>query len=190
MLQVEREFHEEVVSELRDVTARAAENTLELARIEETLARLDVRAPVSGIVHEMQIRAAGSVVAAQETLLTVVPVAQGVEFELSVSPDAIDTVFAGQSARIRFPAFDSRTTPEIWGEIATVSPDSVTDQRTGQTFYRVTVAVPERELGRLGEAELVPGMPLEAFLQTGERSVLNFLIKPFTDQFTHAFRES
>ncbi|MGV6849943.1 MAG: HlyD family type I secretion periplasmic adaptor subunit [Marinibacterium sp.] len=190
MLQTEREFHEQVVTELRDVTARADENLLELARITETLARLDVRAPVGGIVHEMQIRAAGSVVAAQETLLTLIPVSDGVEFELRVAPDAIDTVYVGQAARLRFPAFNQRTTPELHGTVASVSPDSVTDPYTGQSFYRVTVDISDAELARLKDAELIPGMPLEAFLQTGERSVLNFLIKPFTDQFSHAFRES
>ena len=105
-------------------------------------------------------------------------------------PDAIDTVYAGQDARLRFPAFDQRSTPELFGTVASVSPDSVTDTYTGQNFYRVTVDIPDAELARLDENELIPGMPLEAFLQTGERSVLNFLIKPFTDQFSHAFRES
>lgn len=190
ILQTEREFQEQVITELRDVTTRAAETALELARIRETLQRLDVRAPVGGIVHELQIRAAGSVVAAQETLLTVVPVSDGVAFELRVSPDAIDSVFAGQEARLRFPAFNQRTTPELFGAVHTVSPDSVTDRYTGQPFYRVTVDVSSTELARLGDLELIPGMPLEAFLQTGERSVLNFLIKPFTEQFSHAFRES
>lgn len=190
MLQTDQEFHEEVATELRDVTAQVDENRLELARISETLSRLDVRAPVGGIVHELQVWTVGSVVSPQETLLTVVPVSDGVEFELRVQPDAIDTVRVGQPTRLRFPAFDQRSTPELNGAISGISPDAVEDPATGQVFYRVIVGLPETEIDRIGASKLIPGMPLEAFLQTGERSVLNFLVKPLVDQFSHAFRES
>lgn len=190
IVQADREFHQQAVTELREVTAGIDENTLELARIAETLARLNIRAPVSGVVHEMQVWAGGGVVPPKETILTVIPVSDGLEFELQVAPEAIDTVYVGQVARIRFPSFDQRATPELSGTISTISPDSVTDRTTGRAFYRVEVSIAQDELVRLGEAELIPGMPVEAFLQTGERSVLSFLVKPFMDQLSHTFRES
>jgi len=190
IVQAEREFHEQVVTELREVTANIDENTLELARVKETLARLNIRAPVSGVVHEMQVWAGGGLVPAKETILTVIPVSEGREFEVQVPPESIDTVYVGQTARIRFPSFDQRSTPELTGAISTISPDSVSDRATGRAFYRVEISIPQDELIRLGEANLIPGMPVEAFLQTGERSVLSFLIKPLMDQISHAFRES
>jgi len=190
MTQSEREFREQVATELREVVAAIEENRLELARIANKLDQLNIRAPVAGIVHEMQIATIGGVVSAQSTILTVIPVADGVEFDLRVSPDAIDVVYAGQEVRVRFPSFNRIATPELTGAISRVSPDSVVDRATGQRFYRVEVTVPPEELARLGDAALLPGMPVEAFLQTGNRSILSYLVKPFTDQMAHAFRES
>ncbi|WP_170762614.1 HlyD family type I secretion periplasmic adaptor subunit [Ruegeria lacuscaerulensis] len=188
--QADQEFHDDVVLELRQVTADIDENRLELARLDEMLSRLDIRSPVGGIVHELQVWTAGGVVAPQETLLTVVPVTDGLEFEVEVAPESIDIVHMGQTARLRFPAFDQRATPELFGAVSRVSPDSVEDPATGRRFYRVDVTLPPEELARLGQSELIPGMPIEAFLQTGDRSVLSFLLKPLTDQLAHAFRES
>lgn len=189
IVQGEREFHEEVVTVLREVSAKIDENTLELARVTETLARLDVRAPVGGVVHEIQAWAGGGVVPPKETILTIIPVSGGHEFELQVPPESIDTIYVGQSARVRFPSFDQRSTPELTGEISVISPDSVTDRATGRAFYRVEVVIPSEELIRLGASKLIPGMPVEAFLQTGERSILSFLTKPLIDQISHTFRE-
>lgn len=190
IVQGEREFHEQAVTVLREVTAQIDENTLELARVSETLARLDVRAPVDGVVHEVQDWASGGLVPPKETILTIIPVSKGLEFELQVPPESIDSVYAGQVTRIRFPSFDQRSTPELTGTISTISPDSVTDRATGQAFYRVSVRISQDELLRLGTSELIPGMPVEAFLQTGARSILSFLTKPLVDQITHTFRES
>ncbi len=189
IVQAEREFHETVVTALREVKASIDENTLELARVTETLARLDVRAPVGGMVHEIQAWAGGGVVPPKETILTIIPVAGGHEFELQVPPESINTIYVGQVARIRFPSFDQRSTPELTGKISVISPDSVTDRATGRAFYRVEVVIPSEELIRLGASKLIPGMPVEAFLQTGERSILSFLTKPLIDQISHTFRE-
>jgi HlyD family secretion protein len=188
--QADQEFHDEVVSELRQVSADIDENRLEFARLDEILSRLDIRAPVSGVVHELQVWTSGGVIAPQETLMTVVPVTDGLEFEVQVAPESIDTVHLGQTARLRFPAFDQRSTPELYGAVSRVSPDSVEDPETDRRFYWVEVTLPPEELARLGQSELIPGMPVEAFLHTGDRSVLSFLLKPLTDQLAHAFRES
>lgn len=186
---LQRSFREQVTTELREVVLQLDETQLELARIAAEMNRLEIRAPVGGVVHELQIVAAGGVVAPQEVLLSVIPVADGVEFNLELATDAIDSVYEGQEARLRFPAFNVNSTPEIFGEVSRLSPDSILDQATGRRFYRVAVAVPPEELARLGDAELVPGMPVEALLQTGSRSILSYLVKPITDQVAHAFRE-
>lgn len=189
IIKLARGFREEVTTELREVLLQLEETQLELARTAAELTRLEIRAPVNGVVHELQILASGAVVTPGDVLLSVIPLADGVEFDLEVAPDAIDSVYAGQEARMRFPAFNQNTTPEIFGQIVRISPDSILDRQTGRRFFRVAVSVPHAELLRLGEAELVPGMPVEALLQTGSRSILSYLVKPITDQMAHAFRE-
>ena len=119
-----------------------------------------------------------------------IPVSEGVEFEVRIDPKSVDQVFIGQRARLVFPAFDSRTTPEIFGSLHSISPTSILDPITQLAYYRVTLTVPPDQLALLGDVELIPGMPIEAFLQTGDRSVLNYLTEPLTDQLQRAFRDN
>jgi HlyD family secretion protein len=109
--------------------------------------------------------------------------------EAKVNPHDIDQVQIGQSAVLRFSAFNLRTTPEINGTITRISADTTTDQRTGQTYYTTRIAMTKSEIARLGDIKLIPGMPVEAFVQTGERTVMSYLMKPLQDQFMRAFRE-
>lgn len=189
MQQLERRFREEVVTELREATTAREELVLQIAIVEKQLERIIIRAPVDGVIHEMQVFTIGGVVAPEGTILEVVPISEGVEFELRIDPKSIDQVFVGQRARVVFPAFDMRSTPEIFGTVAGISPTSIADPQTGQSYYRLTVTVPADNLALLGDVEMIPGMPIEAFLETGERSVLNYLTKPLTDQLQRAFRE-
>lgn len=188
-LQAERGFQEDVVTELREVTAKTEELLLEIVTRTAQLDRIEVRAPVDGVVHEMQVATLGGVVAPGGTILSVVPVGRGVDFDLRVDPRAIDQVHPGQKAQVIFSAFDPRSTPRLMGEVTTVSPDAVTDPRTGQKFFRIGLAVPPEELARLGDVKLVPGMPVEAFLETADRTVMSYLLHPLTSQFARAFRE-
>jgi HlyD family secretion protein len=137
ILQTGRQFKEEVVTELRKVTANREELTLQIVTVQKQLERIDIRAPVDGVVHEMQVFTVGGVVPPDGTLLKVVPVSDGVDFELRVDPRSIDQVFVGQRARLVFPAFNARTTPEIFGNVATVSPTSIEDPVTRTRYYRV-----------------------------------------------------
>ncbi|HEX3282124.1 MAG TPA: HlyD family secretion protein, partial [Pyrinomonadaceae bacterium] len=109
--------------------------------------------------------------------------------EAKVNPQDIDKVAVGQSATLRFSAFNLRTTPEIFGRVSQVSADITTDQRTMATFYTIRIAMPPDEVARLGNVRLVPGMPVEAFVKTGERTVMSYLMKPLSDQINRAFRE-
>ncbi|MEL6694033.1 MAG: HlyD family type I secretion periplasmic adaptor subunit [Pseudomonadota bacterium] len=189
ILQGERQFKEEVVTELREVTNSIQELTQQITSTRKQLERIEIRAPASGRVHEMQLFTLGGVVPPGATILQVIPRDQGLGFEMRVDPVSIDQVYPGQDARLRFTAFNQRTTPELMGQVADISPTSVVDETTGQSFYRVSMDVSEAELARLGDVELVPGMPVDAFVQTGERSVFSYLTKPLTEQFTNAFRE-
>lgn len=189
ILQARRQFREDVVTELREATAQREELELQIVTLEKQLERIDIIAPASGVMHEMQVTTAGGVVAPEAVIAQVVPLEEGVEFEVRVDPRSIDQIYVGQQARVVFPTFDMRTTPEIFGTLATVPPSSVTDPATGQSYYRVVLRVPPEELDRLGDVDLIPGMPIEAFLQTGERSVLSYLTKPLTDQLHRAFRD-
>ncbi len=189
ILQSERTFKEEVVTELRDATATREELILDITTVEKQLERVDILAPTDGIIHEMQVYTVGGVVPPEATIVQIIPQAEGVEFELRIDPKAIDQIFVGQKAKVSFPAFDMRTIPEIFGTLSEVPPSSVTDPTTGQSYYRVGLSVPPAGLALLGNVDLIPGMPIEAFLETGERSVLSYLTKPLMDQLSRAFRE-
>ena len=189
ILQSGRQFKEGVVIELRDATAAREELLLQIVTIEKQLERIEVLAPVNGVIHEMQVFTIGGVVPPEGKILEVVPISDGVEFELRIDPNSVDQVFVGQRARVMFPAFNLRTAPEIFGSLAGISPTSITDPASGKPYYRVTLTVPPEQLALLGNVDLIPGMPVEAFLQTGERSVLSYLTKPLTDQLHRAFRD-
>lgn len=189
ILQGERQFKEEVVTEIREVTNSIQELEQQITSTRKQLDRVEIKAPATGRVHELQIFTIGGVVPPGGTILQIIPRDQGVRFEMRVAPASIDQVYPSQPARLIFAAFNQRTTPEIMGQVADISPTSVVDEVSGETFYRVSMEVSPEQLARLGDLELVPGMPVDAFLQTGERSVFSYLTKPITDQFQTAFRE-
>ncbi|AMY71159.1 HlyD family type I secretion periplasmic adaptor subunit [Frigidibacter mobilis] len=183
------EFRERVATDLRATTGQIEELVQQIVTYRARLERVQLRAPVDGLVHEMTATTLGGVIAPGETVAEIVPVSEGVEFDVRLDPGSIDQVHPGQEARLKFPAFDARTTPEIRGTVAGISPNTIEDERSGTSFYRVRIEVTPAELARLPEAP-VPGMPVEAYLTTGERSALSWLLKPATDHMTRAFREN
>ncbi|WP_289042512.1 HlyD family type I secretion periplasmic adaptor subunit [uncultured Aliiroseovarius sp.] len=189
ILQADREFKEQVVTELRETTAEREELVLQIVTLEKQLERIDILAPTDGIVHELQATTEGGVVAPEATITQIVPLSDGVEFKLQVDPRSIDQVFVGQVAKVIFPAFNQRTTPELFGTVAGISPRAVDDPQTGVSYFRIDLSLTPEEIKRLGDVELIPGMPVEAFLQTGERSVLTYLTEPLVQQLKRAFRE-
>ena len=187
--QTERAFQEAVITELRDVTAEVDKLTLEIVTHSAQLKRIDIRAPSDGIVHEMQVSTKGGVVAPGATIMQVIPLARGIDFEVRVDPQSVDQVHPGQSADLVLSSYDPQTVPKLRGEVTSISADKVTDPQTGQEFYRVGLAVSPAELARTGDAALIPGMPVEAYLHTGERTVLAYLVHPITTHLRRAFRE-
>jgi HlyD family secretion protein len=129
------------------------------------------------------------VINAGEQIMLVVPRADVLTVEAKISPQDIDQVRIGHTAVMRFSAFNQRTTPELSGNVSLVSADVTQDQKTGTSFYTVRITPLPGELGRLNGLKFVPGMPVDSFIQTGERTVISYLTKPLTDQITKAWRE-
>ena len=121
--------------------------------------------------------------------MRIVPAGDDLTVEARVQPQDIDQIKAGESALLRFSAFSQRTTPEINGVVDRVSGDTTVDPQTGISFYTIRIRLAAGEITRLGKVNLLPGMPVEAFIRTGERTVLSHLLKPFTDQVQRAFRQ-
>ncbi|MEP2530224.1 HlyD family type I secretion periplasmic adaptor subunit [Shimia sp.] len=181
---------EEAISVLRDLRYRELELTEQRRSTKERLSRLDIRAPVSGIVYGMAVNALLSVIRPAEPLMFIVPQDRPLVVEAQVPTIHIDQVYPGQEASLRFSAFDQRTTPELIGEIVRVSPDAFQDEVTKLSYYRVEIHLSEGEITKLADnVALIPGMPVDAFLRTQSRTPLAYLVKPLTDYFTKAFRE-
>jgi HlyD family secretion protein len=188
-LRMAAERREQAQTEIQDIETSEIELLERLLVAKETLKRLDVRAPVSGIVYSMQVHAVRSVVRPADPILFIIPQDQPLVVQARIETVHIDQVTIGQAASLRFSTFDQRTTPEIFGAVSKVSADVFTDEVTGAQFYTAELVPNAGEIDRLGDVELLPGMPVEAFIKTGERTPLNYLLKPFTDYFNRAFRE-
>ena len=141
------------------------------------------------MVLQSTVHTVGGVITAGDAIMMIVPQADALAVEAKVNPTDIDKLQVGQKTLLRLSAFNQRTTPELNGVVSRVSPDVTTDQRTGQTYYTIRVSMPPAEVARLGEVKLIPGMPVEAFVQTGDRTMLSYLMKPLHDQLMRAFRE-
>lgn len=189
ILQVDAEMRAEVGKDLADIRGKWSELVEKRVAAEDQLKRVELRAPQAGVVHQMSVHTVGGLVTPAEPAMLIVPDADRLTVEVHVQPQDIDNVRQGQAAVLRFTAFNSRTTPEIDGEVTRVSADVATDPKTGQSYYTARIGLSGTELTRLGAVRLVPGMPVEAHLQIGERTVLSYLVKPLTDQIAKAWRE-
>lgn len=189
ILQLEQDLRAEAGNELRDIDAQIGELVERRIAAEDKLARIELKAPQSGTVHQLAMHTVGGVVSPADKIMLIVPGNDELTVEARVNPSDIDQVALGQKALLRLSAFNQRTTPELNGEVDRVAADLSEDERTGQTYYLVRIRIPRAELSRLDGLGLVPGMPAEAFIQTGERTALSYFLKPLNDQITRAFRE-
>lgn len=189
IIQVDVDARSEVAEELADVRAKIAELSERKIAADDLLKHVDIRAPRSGFVHELSIHTVGGVIGAAETLMLIVPENDSLTIEVRVSPTDIDQLQLDQAAVVSFPAFSQQTTPQLNGNLSRISADLTEDERTGERYYTVRIALSDSEIARLGNLRIVPGMPVEAFIQTGNRTVLSYLFKPFTDQVMRAFRD-
>lgn len=183
-------YREQAETELRDLGYRELELAERRRSLTEQIARLEIRAPVSGIVQELQITTPRSVIRPADPILYIIPQDRPLVVAAQIATINIDEVHPGQQVVLRFAAFSSRTTPEIDGILTRVSADALVDQATHVSYYRAEVTIPPDQIAKLGKLSLVPGMPVEVYIQTGERSPFAYLVKPLSDYFIRAFRES
>lgn len=190
ILKLTTNLREQAISELRDIQYREIELKERRLAMRETLSRLDVRAPVQGTVYDRQVNTLGAVIRPADVIMYIVP--EGIPLVIStrIASINVDEVRVGQEAALRFSAFDQRTTPEIYGVVSKVSADAFIDEQTGFTYYEAEILPKEGEIERLGGVTLVPGMPVDSFIKTADRTPLNYLVKPLADYFNKAFRET
>ena len=181
---------EEAISTLRDLQFRELELLEQRRALIEQMSRLDIVAPVGGVVYDLQVFALRSVIRPADPILYVVPQDRPLIINAQVEPIHIDKLYLGQEVTLRFSALDQRTTPELIGEVKQISADAFTDDATQLRYYRAEITLSEGEQARLPEGTtLIPGMPVEAFIRTEDRTPLQYLTKPLTDYFAKAFRE-
>lgn len=182
---------EEAITRLRDLRYRELELIQQRRALQNEIERLSIRAPVSGIIYGLQVQTPRSVVRAAEPLMFLVPQDRPLVIAARVLPIHIDQIVVGQQVNLRMSALDQRTTPELVGQVMQISADAIEDEATGQSYFRAEIALNPGEMDKLPEGTiLLPGMPVEAFIRTGERSPMAYLVKPVADYFARAFRES
>ncbi|MGV8950047.1 MAG: HlyD family efflux transporter periplasmic adaptor subunit, partial [Cypionkella sp.] len=181
---------EEASTQLRDLGPQALELAERRRSLVERIARLDIRAPVAGIVLGLTVTSPRSVLRPADPVAYIVPQDRALVISVRIQPIHRDEVHVGQQVRLVFPAFSSRTMPEIFGDVKTISADALIDQRTMVPYYSAEIEIAPKELAKLTTQTLMPGMPVEAFIETGARSPMSYLLKPFTDYFSKALRET
>lgn len=189
-LQKLSERREGAESELRDLGYRELELAERRRSLSDQISRLDIRAPASGLVYEMKVTTPRSVIRPADPIMYIIPQDRPLVISAQVAPINVDEIRIGQSVTLRFAAFSSRTTPEIDGQVSRISADAVVDEATQMPYYRTEVTLLPEEVEKLGDLELLPGMPVEVFIRTGDRSPMAYLMKPLTDYFVRAFREA
>jgi HlyD family secretion protein len=189
IIQVDQDLRTEVGKDLIEARSKISELAERKTAAVDQLNRIDIRAPQSGRVHQLTVHTVGGVISPGEQIMLIVPDADALAIEVKIAPRDIDQVYVGQTASMRFAAFNQKTTPEIEGEVTMVSADLTQDQRTGTSYYTTRVLPRPEELARLGTAKLVPGMPVDVFIKTPGRTALSYLIKPLRDQAERAFKE-
>ncbi|MEQ9694530.1 HlyD family type I secretion periplasmic adaptor subunit [Shimia sp. SDUM112013] len=191
LLKLDTRRREEAISRLRDLQYRELELAEQRRALKEQLSRLDIRAPVSGVVYGLQVFTPKSVLRPADPVLFIVPQDRPLVIAAQVEPIHIEQVYVGQEVIVRFSSIDQRNTPDMFGVVTRVSPDAFEDQATGLSYYRAEIELSEEELAKLPEnVTLIPGMPAESYLRTDDRTPITYLVKPLTDYFTKAFRES
>jgi HlyD family secretion protein len=189
IVRLDQDFRTDVVKELGEGQGKEAELTERGVAARDVLERIELRAPTSGVIHQLAAHTIGGVIRAGDAIMEVVPDADDLQIEARLQPNDIDQVRTGQQAYVRFSAFNQRVTPQLAGQVAYVSADTSHDQQTNAPYFTVRIMLPEDERRRLAGLQLVSGMPAEVFMQTGSRTMMSYLLKPIVDQLQRAFVE-
>ncbi len=191
ILTLDTQRREDAITELRDLEVQEVSVREEVNSLGEQLARAEITAPVSGVVYGLTVFAERSVVRPAEPVAYIVPQDRPLIIAAQIDPIHVDQVDVGQEVVLRFSTFDARTTPELFGEVLQISADSFVDDASQRNYYRAEIALKPGEMDRLPENRvLIPGMPVEAFLRTEDRTPIAYLVRPLADYFNRAFRES
>lgn len=189
ILQIDQDLRSEVSRELAEVGSEINELSERLIAAVDQLNRQEIRAPIDGTVYQLAVHTVGGVIGPGEQLMLIVPEKELLVVEAQINPMEVDRVHPEQDATLRFTSISQRNTPEFDGAVGTVSPDLITDERTGEGYFVARLNLPAEAFDEYGD-KLVPGMPVEVFIATGERTVLSYLVKPLGDQIMHTFREN
>jgi HlyD family secretion protein len=189
ILTIDQTIQSDAQKELREIEARIAELAERRVAAEDQLRRIDLRAPIAGKVHDLVVYTVGGVITAGETVMLIVPDQDELVIEARISPTDIDQLRVGQPSMLRFPAFNMRITPEVRGRLSRIGADLTVEPRSGQSYYVARIQTEDHALAKLGGLRLIPGMPVEVFMETEQRTALSYLVKPLSDQITRAFRE-
>lgn len=187
-VQIESEMYENVVIEHQKVTAEIGQLQIEMATLKQKLNRIDIRAPVGGAVHELQATTIGGVVAPGAEILDIVPLNRATAVEVRIPSEEIDNIRLGQDAELMVSSSGPQNKTKLPGSVRTISAAAVPNPQTGRDFFRVEIAVNTQNFTDLG-INLVPGMPIEVFLATGEHTVLSYLMDPITSHLNRTFRK-
>lgn len=180
---------EEAIVTLRELEYMEIDLRARQRATEKKLESLEIKSPVEGVVHGSQVFAQQAVISPAQPIMQIVPQDQQLIIKSRIQTMHIDDVFLGQNASLRFVSFDHRRTPELFGYVSKISPDVFFDEVTGLSYYQAEITPHDHEIEKLGSQKLLPGMPVETFFKTAERSPLSYLTKPFMDYFYRAFRE-
>ena len=189
IIRIDQDLRAEVTKDLRESQDKESELTQRSVAAQDQMNRIDLRAPTSGVVHQLAVHTIGGVIGPAEVIMEIVPDSDDLQVEARLSPKDIDHVLVGQKTLVRLSAFNQHTTPQLNGVVSYVSADLSHDKQTDAAYYSLRVTLPSTELRRLGGSQLVSGMPAELFLQTGSRTMMSYLLKPITDQLQRTFSE-
>lgn len=189
LAQADKEYTQQAAEDLQKVQASLGEQREALKSSSDKVQRTELKAPASGVIHNMAVHTVGGVIQPGGTLLQIIPDDREFVIDAKIQPRDIESVHSGQPASVRFSSFDSHTTPKLNGLVRRVSAAEIAD-KDGKTYFTAEVTVPKSEIARLEQGQrLVPGMPAEVYMQTHERSILSYFLKPLGDMMANTFRE-
>lgn len=189
-LQLHSQRREQAITVMRDLQYSEMEMAERRRSLITKLDRMEIRSPVSGVVYDLRLFGARSVIKPADPLLFIVPQDRPLVIAARVDPIHVNKVFVDQEVVLRFPAFDMRSTPDLFGHVTLISPDAFTDQQSGRSYYRAEIELPNSERAKLADGQvLIPGMPTDSFIKTGAHTPFAYLTKPLTRYFQRAMRD-
>lgn len=186
--QIDKDFRSEAGNELASLNAQIGDMQSRAASTADQHRRNEIRAPYDGIIDKLAFTTVGAFLPPSQVMLEIVPDSDRNLIEVRIQPQDIDQIRIGQNATLHFSAFNLQTTPTIPGNVEWISAEKSTDQATGMTYYKAHIGVEEADFKKLDGLEVKIGMPVEAYIETGSRTILSYLLKPLIDQVNRAFR--